>query len=160
MPGGPRLDPSEVANARARRQARRAVHGVVLVIAVLFIGSSSWQIVRAVFGLDGVARSGDPCADGVARLSAQLETLPSCARAASAPGEDITAHRAREASDAATVAHLCSTSSQGLDTWAAFERTRMARETARGGGYPDGARGVMHAPPLGDEAAPLPVDLR
>ena len=161
MPGDSRPDPSEVARARAARQARRAVHGVSLVIAVLFIGSSSLQIVRSVFGLDETTRAGDPCADGVARLTAHLDAFAACTPGgAGSPGGE-TARRAREISEAATVARTCAVSSQGLDTWAAFERARMARDqVAKGGGDPNGPRGVMHAPPLGDEAPPLPVDLR
>jgi hypothetical protein len=159
MPGDPRLDDSADARAddRARKEGRRNAHGLVLVVAVLFIASSTVQIVRGVFGLGEASRPGDACAEGVARLSAQIDARAACSGCNEAPA----ARRSREASEAATVARACAASSDGLDTWAAFERARMAREQlARGEGDPGAPRGLMHAPPLGDEAAPLPVDLR
>ena len=176
MPGDPQLDDSANAGARARaragpgagagKESRRAAHGFVFVVAILFIGSSSIQITRSVFGLNETARPGDPCADGVVRLAGRLEAAPACiadgaGKTGKAGDETATARHARETSEAATVARACGASREGLETWAAFERARMAREQlARGDGDPAAGRGVMHAPPLGDEAAPLPADLR
>jgi hypothetical protein len=174
MPGDPRLDDSAEARASAgaRRSGRRAAHGFVFVVAILFIASSTIQIVRGVFGLNDTAPPGDPCADGVARLAAQLEADPACGagtatasgktgKAAEETARARHARRALESSEAATVARTCAASSEGLETWAAFERGRMAREQlAQGDGDPRTGRGVMHAPPLDDEAAPLPADLR
>ena len=166
MAGDPHLDDSTNARARAGRESRRAAHGLVFVVAILFIGSSSIQITRSVFGLNETARPGDPCADGVARLAGPLEAAPACIADGTGktgkPGDETaTARHARETSEAATVARACAASREGLETWAAFERARMAREQlARGDRDPGAGRGVMHAPPLGDEAAPLPADLR
>src|SRR5262245_50036077 len=69
--------PPDDRHARARRAGRRAAHALILLVAVLFVGSSAWQLVRAVFLGDAGAQAAGPldptCADGLRRLSSALD---------------------------------------------------------------------------------------
>jgi hypothetical protein len=137
--------------ARARAQGRRFAHGLVIVIAVLFIGASTGQIIRAVFavGLIPTATS-EPCARGVTRLARALgpgyprETDDPRARQAGSnapsprpPLGDSSANDLRVEgrspwADADGIARACATASEGLDAWAALQRMRLAQlELAR-----------------------------
>jgi hypothetical protein len=110
MPDDP---PVDAALARARLRGKRVALGVVLVIAVVFIGASAWNIVPAVFGANvhplpsGPAGSPErACADGVRRLERSLPQWQ----------------------DAAGVQSECAKSSAGLDAWASLLRLRMAAQ--------------------------------
>jgi hypothetical protein len=122
--------------ARARLRGKRAALGVVLVVAVVFIGASVWNIIPAVFGANIQPLPAGPegslertCADGVRRLEHGL------------PGWQ----------DAAGVETACSASSAGLDAWAALLRLRSAGQQLSPGDL---------APLKRDVEAHLPADLR
>jgi hypothetical protein len=122
-------------------QGRRAAHGLVIVVAVLFIGASTIQIVRAVFGLGETVAPDDPCTAGVNRLTMAFATAP------------VWSDRG-PARDTEAVARLCAASGIGLDTWAAFERLQLAKEELARRSRDDVES------PWHDVAPPLPVDLR
>jgi hypothetical protein len=145
MTGAMAAEPSDEALARARLQGRRLTHSLVIVVAVLFIGASTLQIVRAVFALGEPSRGqmapDDPCVAGVDALTRRLTAAPPC-------GERSTA------TDAEAVARTCAGTSYGLDTWAAFQRLQLAKEELA-------RRDGVDAPsPWRDVTPPLPVDLR
>ncbi len=108
------VEPSDDAIARARLQGRRATHGLVIVVAVLFIGASTLQITRAVFALGEVIGPDDPCVAGVNALAGEMAPAPPC-------GDSI-------APNNTDVARVCAGTRHGLDTWAAFQRLQLAKE--------------------------------
>jgi hypothetical protein len=126
-------------DAQARARARRAANGVVVVVAVLFIGASTLQIVRSVFDEAGsplapALATDDACMAGVKRLAKAGTALP--------PGE------------VDAVARVCASTSAGLDAWAALERVWLAREELARQDRTD-------IDPLAREvSAHLPADLR
>ncbi len=141
---------------KARAQGRRLAHGFIAVIAVLFIGASTVQIVEAVFGADAAADAAaerrpdsdaDRCARGVGRLVSIDRTAGDLAAVAEASGEDDAVARA-------LAAKACAASPGGLDTWAALERLQVAREQLA-------RRDRVDLEPLRrDVSAHLPADLR
>jgi hypothetical protein len=116
--------------ARGRLQGKRIALVVVIVISVVFIGASAWQIVPAVFGAAitpiPAAAPGSPartCAEGVRRLELALE------RAANAAGSaSFQTQLQPEWDDGAAIEGACSQSSEGIDAWAALARMRSAEE--------------------------------
>lgn len=116
--------------ARGRLQGKRVALVVVIVVSVVFIGASAWQIIPAVFGAAitpiPAASPGSPartCAEGVRRLERALE------RAADAAGSASFEARLRpEWDDKAEIERACSQSSEGIDAWAALARLRSAEE--------------------------------
>jgi len=142
--------------ARARLQGKRVALGIVLFVSVGIIGSSTMQIVPAVFGTgirplpDGLpGSSAHTCAEGVQRLEKALERASE-----EGGGADFSARLRPEWDDESTVEVACSRSSEGLDAWAALARLRSAEEHLA----PDG-RGLL-APLRRDVRAHLPADLR
>jgi hypothetical protein len=142
--------------ARARLQGKRVALGIVLFVSVAIIGSSTMQIVPAVFGAgirplpEGMAgSSARTCAEGVQRLDQALD------RAVDGAGSgDFSARLRPEWDEESTVALACGQSSEGLDAWAALARLRSAEEHLA----PDD-RGLL-APLRRDVRAHLPADLR
>jgi hypothetical protein len=134
--------------ARARLNGRRASHGIVIVIAVVFVGASAAQIIPAVFGWGArtlpVAAPGSPertCADGIRGLADALD------RAGAQAGESggRTAERgapverdaalgmfgralAVEWPSTSDLEQACRKSDTGADAWAALTRLRRAHE--------------------------------
>ena len=127
--------------------------GTVIVVAVLFVGSSALQIVPAVFGL-GVrplpssppGSSARACAEGVRALSLSLD----------ADGGDgtVASDTTSAWSDESPVGRACASSSEGLDAWAALLRLRMVRAQ-----LPRAAPEQLD-PLRRDVWAHLPIDLR
>jgi hypothetical protein len=154
MTADPPVDPVESQVARARRSGKRAGLGVVIVVAVAFIGSSLSQLTQAVF--DGrtvqelAARPPagvDPaCAEGVQRLAAELDQAPPDVSAPAAPGLPA-------------VEAACARSAGGLDLWAALQRAGRARAQVRGARH-DPLETVPPAVPPGEVPAHGPADLR
>jgi hypothetical protein len=125
--------------AHARRLGRRAAHGLILVVAVLFIGASTSQLVRAIFG--GVAippPALDPsCAVGLRRLAMALDraastSIPAAQESVASPPDDPVAvfrlALAPEWDGADAIQRICTSSAGGADAWAALERLRSAQE--------------------------------
>jgi hypothetical protein len=118
--------------ARAGRLGRRAGFAVVLVVSVLFVASSTWQITRGVFGLGTTPLpSGPPqsperaCAIGIERLARDPGAY---APAAGGRGGASAASGARDAwADSESVGRACAATRDGLDAWAALLRLRAAR---------------------------------
>ena len=145
--------------ARARLQGKRAVLGVLLVVSLAIIASSSWQIIPAVFGA-GIrpipaappGSSARTCAQGIraARPGARPRAggcrgeAPSSAPACSPSGRD-------EADDPR---RLRASPREGLDAWAALARLRSAEEQL------SGHAGDELEPLRRDVIAHLPADLR
>jgi hypothetical protein len=109
--------PDPTAIARARLRGKRIALGIVITVAVVYIGASAVDIIPAVFGVVmhplPSAPPGTParvCADGLRRLVSTAE----------AGGSEDDVQRA------------CAASREGLDAWAALERLRSAeRQLAR-----------------------------
>jgi hypothetical protein len=156
-------------DARIRLRGARAGHGIVIVVAVVFIASSTWQIARAVFPElapgGGTASLESPghraCAAGLRDLAEALDRAASGVVTSSvsegAPEESAAAFRrglSPEWNTAADVERSCSATAEGQDAWAALERLRSAEEqlTRR-------SRGEL-GPLRRDLAAHLPSDLR
>jgi hypothetical protein len=160
-------DPVANAVANAQRLGRRAAHGLILVVAVVFIGSSAWQIVHAIF-VESAAASAPPaldpgCANGVRRLVGALDraadhAVSSAEQPATTRPEDVVAlfrHQlSPEWDGAGDVERRCAASAAGADAWAALQRLRSAQEQlARQ------SRAEL-APLRHDLAAHLPAELR
>jgi hypothetical protein len=150
------LDGSRDDAARARLQGKRVALGIVLLASVGIIGSSTAQIIPAVFGTgirpisaDLAGSSARTCAEGVQRLEQALD------RAVDGSGTGDLSARLRPAWEESNAVELaCRQSSEGLDAWAALLRLRSAEEHLA----PDG-RGLL-APLRRDVRAHLPADLR
>lgn len=102
--------------ARARLRGKRTALGIVITVAVVYIGASALDIIPAVFGVVmhpmTSAAPGTParaCAEGLRRL-------------VSAP----------EGAQDGDVKQACAASPQGLDAWAALERLRSAERQLAG----------------------------
>jgi hypothetical protein len=138
--------------ARARLQGKRAALGVVIVVAVVFIGASAVQIVPAIFGagvtpIPASPSGSDPrvCAEGVRRLERALERARDAAGSISfGPDEE----RVRSA---------CDKSPEGLDAWASLARLRSAEQQLGPGA---GTAAAELEPLRRDVSAHLPADLR
>jgi hypothetical protein len=146
----------DAAEAGARRLGRRIAARVVIAVAVLFIASSSAQIIRAVFGL-GVR----PLPPGPPGSSARICAI-GIRSAAGLPSDDAGGRRAKAELEASSVPApkphdfeaACAASPEGLDAWASL--LRFEQTVAQ----------IPHAPPeavipLRQELiAHLPADLR
>jgi hypothetical protein len=159
--------------AQARRGGKRVAHGIVLFIAMAFIGASAAQIIPAVFGLQSraiaPATPGSPeraCSDGVRSLALALDRAGKRAwsllgrdeaDADSSPKATLRAFRHGlfpEWDTEPSVEQACSKSHEGLEAWAALLRLRRAAEQIV-------VRDVTEILPLRhDFAAHLPADLR
>jgi hypothetical protein len=140
----------------ARLRGKRVALGVVLFASFAIIGSSTLQIVPAVFGFGIVplpeslpGSSARTCAEGLQRLDQALDRAVE-----GSAGVDFSARLRPEWEDKDAVQRACSESSQGLDAWAALARLRSAEEQLP----PDG-RGLLD-PLRRDVRAHLPADLR
>jgi hypothetical protein len=146
--------------ARVRLQGKRVALGIVLVLSVAIIGSSSLQIIGAVFGA-GIHRipasaRGTPaqvCAEGVLRLARALDRSAEAAGSAS-----FQASLRPEWNEAGAIQQACSQSSEGLDAWASLARLRSAEEQLASGVRTE--RQAELAPLRDDVSAHLPADLR
>jgi len=134
--------------ARARLQGRRASHGIVIAIAVLFVGASAFQIIPAVFGWGATplpaAPPGSPertCADGIRALARALDRASASNTRAQGRAEDRGASVDRDAvlgafeaslapewTDTGTLERACAQSEPGSDAWAALLRLRRGHE--------------------------------
>ena len=142
--------------ARARLQGKRAVLGIILVVSLALIGSSSMQIIPAVFGVGVRAIPSAPpgssartCADGVRKLALALDRAVGAAGSAS-----FQARLQPEWALEATVRQACSQSTEGIDAWAALVRLRSAEEQL------SPRAGAELEPLRRDVIAHLPADLR
>jgi hypothetical protein len=158
---------SELARVRrARLAGRRFGLGIVIVVAALFIGSSSYQIVPAVFGFGPASRGGadpvpEPCAAGVSRLLHALDRAgPLALSPGATDGQDEQAHSrfiqalSPEWDDAQNVERACQGTPSGIAAWAAIERLRR-------GSVELWHRGRTDLAPLRAEVlARLPANLR
>jgi hypothetical protein len=158
--------PDAATATRAERLGKRIGHGLVIAVAVLFIGASSMQIIPAVFGFgqrpimdserDPDARA---CAIGVRRLALALDHASNGAGSQGGAGIDRSRELFRRAlspdwDDADAVRRACEQSAEGLDAWAALLRLRDADEQFA---MKDRAElGTLRR----DVAAHLPPDLR
>lgn len=130
--------PIDPALARARLRGKRAALAAVIVVAVLFIGSSAWQIVSALFfdGHGGVLVTPEQraCAVGVRDLAAALDRAASRIVASSSEigtADAVAVFRrglSPEWNTAGAVQRTCTSSPEGTDAWAALERLRFAEE--------------------------------
>jgi hypothetical protein len=135
----------DAAEASARRRGRRYGAQAVIVIAVIFIGSSAAQVVPAVFGF-GVrplpsappGSSARTCAEGVRALA--QDTVQDTGD--SPPNRESPVYRA------------CAASPEGLDAWAALLRLRRAAAELPHGNPPE------LGPLRRDLSAHLPAELR
>jgi len=155
--------------ARARLRGKRIALGVVIAVAVVFIGASAVQIVPDVFGAGieplpsaPAGSSARLCAEGVRTLLDALAAPP--AGSAATPGRSSTEPSPE---DWERVARDCEKASGGEDAWAALVRLRSAREQLAFHGIglsPQeraAARETIDLDPLRrDVAAHLPADLR
>lgn len=150
---------------RARRSGRRAGHGVIIVLAIVFIAASGVQIIPAVFGI-GVRRvpsmvAGSPergCALGVRSLATALDRAGVRAWSTRAAADDaLDAFRralAPEWNEEERVRTDCEKAAEGPEAWAALVRLKRAEEQAL-------LHGADDLQPLRlDLAAHLPADLR
>ncbi|MGH7296206.1 MAG: hypothetical protein ACRELB_14790 [Polyangiaceae bacterium] len=143
------------ATARARLQGKRAALVVVILVSIVFIGASAWQIIPAVFGAriaplpDGPA--GSParvCAEGVRRLATALDRAQGSAGSGS-----FAASLEPEWASQAEVEAACRQSPEGVGAWAALVRMRSAEEQLA-------PRTGAIEPLRRDVIAHLPADLR
>jgi hypothetical protein len=154
------MDMSEDDVRNARLRGRRAAHGLVLVVAMLFIGVSTAQIISAVFGIRTTPLASGPidsperrCALGISRLAKALD------RAARAPAAEpgFRSEIPDPGGDWASadgVQRSCGQATGGLDAWAALLRLRQAQsQLARS--QPDDLLPLRR-----DLAAHLPQDMR
>jgi hypothetical protein len=159
----PHEDPDHAEAARLR--GKRIALGVVIAIAVAFIGASVAQIIGAVFGT-GVApmQSAEPgsaertCAFGVRGLERALERASSrILSSATTDDEAVAAFReglSPEWEQADAVRRACARAREGLEAWAALQRLLLAQEQLTRYVH------VELAPLRRDVIAHLPMDLR
>jgi hypothetical protein len=130
-PGGP-TPPAEL-------RAKRVALGVVLVVSLAFIASSSWQIIPAVFGarIDPLPAAAPEspdgrCAAGVRALLGALDRVTGQVAPSTADDDEMAAAlRARlspEWDRAGAVGQACETTPQGQQAWAALQRMKMAED--------------------------------
>lgn len=139
MSGGEKPEPGK------NRRARRITAIAVLVVALAFVVSSTWQIISAVFFARPVPiRAETPdeiaCVSGLRRLEAALERATdraAHATMANAPIlttdeahalEAFEAALAPEWDDQASVERTCSSTTRGKEAWAALLRLRRGLE--------------------------------
>ncbi len=167
--------PTDADLNRARARGRRAGHIVLVVAAVLFIGSSAAQIIPAVFGRrrtaalpGGAVGVDDPaaaCARGVRALALALDQATGAAWSAVGAGEFETAPaiesferalsgRWSEYDAQGALERACAATPAGLDAWASLLRLRRAEEQVLLRDRVD------LAPPRRDVGAHLSGDLR
>jgi hypothetical protein len=135
------------AEARARLQGKRIALGVVITVAVAFVGASALQIIPAVFGVGFRPLPSSPpgsstrdCAEGVHALLGTVGADP---------------NKAAPAAEWERVGHACESTPEGLDAWAALQRLRFAASQMANRGA-----GVELDPLRRDVAAHLPAELR
>jgi hypothetical protein len=152
----------------ARLRGRRVALALFTVVAVAFIGSSTVQITRAVFGLGleplpARASAGSPeqlCASGIHALaqaldreSGRLSTVASAANDADTM-KALRPGLSPEWDHADEVRAACNAAQGGPSAWASLERLRIAEEQSGRLGR-DELSSVRS-----DVAAHLPADLR
>jgi hypothetical protein len=134
-------------DSNARLQGKRVALGVVIVIAVAFIGASAFQIIPSVFGLGGQGSpmpEGSPareCARLVRPLALAIDRASASAWSAHAIGATDTTttsdSRALQAfrqgllpewNDESSVRQVCFESAGGTEAWAALVRLRSTQE--------------------------------
>ncbi|MCL2448793.1 MAG: hypothetical protein FWD17_07600 [Polyangiaceae bacterium] len=158
--------------SRPGRVGQRAARALILVVAVLFIGSSAWQLVRALFfGNAGAPPAAtavlDPaCADGLRRLASALDRAAASVAAppsqsAMAQPEDAVALFRRDLSPEwdreGAVKQACATGARGEEAWASLTRLRSAHEQLVRGRHAELAP-LRHD--LAAQLAPSPRELR
>jgi len=136
----PQAQPDPTATARAGLRGKRIALGIVITVAVAYIGASAVDIIPAVFGVVmhhlPPSPPGTParaCAEGLRRLVSTAE----------AGGSD-------------EVQGACAASREGLDAWAALERLRSAERQLAGRSGSDQELQELRRQVL----AHLPADLR
>ncbi len=154
--------------AAARLRGKRAALGVVLVVSIAFVGSSSFQIIPAVFGARiepipagaPIGSAEQRCATGILSLVRALdragERVSSVASAAD-DAEGMAALRpglSPEWDGANDVRAACDEAQGGPSAWASLQRLRVAEQQSGRIG-PDEVRSVRR-----DVTAHLPADLR
>jgi hypothetical protein len=128
----------------ARRRGKRAANAFVVGLAVLFVGSSAWQLVSTLFlGGAGVATGaprgsvGAACADGLRALAGAVDRAGDAAiawpvGATVPPVEDVVSLFRRGLSPewdrAQAVEASCATSESGKNAWTTLARLRSAEE--------------------------------
>jgi hypothetical protein len=128
-----------VAHAPAALRAKRVGLGIVIVVSMAFIGSSSWQIIPVVFGARIEPLPAAPlgsadrrCAVGVRSLLTALDRVSGQVGPSTADDDETTAAlRARlspEWDGAGDVGRACEASPQGEQAWAALQRMKMAED--------------------------------
>lgn len=134
----PQADPTAI--ARARLRGKRVALGIVITVAVVYIGASAVDIIPAVFGAVmhplPAAPPGTParaCAEGLRRLVSTVD---------GSGGDDVQ--------------RACAASREGLDAWAALERLRSAERQLAGRSGSEEELQELHRQVL----AHLPADLR
>jgi hypothetical protein len=142
--------------ARARLQGKRAMLVVIGIASFAIIGSSSLQIIPAVFGAGirpiPASPAGTPartCAEGVRKLERALGRAADSAGSASFQTRLLPDWEIEGA-----VRQACGQSSEGIDAWASLARLRSAEEQLG-----PSARGELE-PLRRDVLAHLPADLR
>jgi hypothetical protein len=150
------------------QRARRMANVFVLVLSVAFVGSSTWQIIAAVFGkgiepLPAGAPADSPeaqCGTGIRSLAQALDRaggrLAPVAIAAddTAIMDTLRPALSPEWDRADTVRAACDRAARGSSAWAALQRLRVAEEQS-GRLDHDALSSVRR-----DVAAHLPADLR
>lgn len=130
--------PPDPAIGRARLRGKRVALVAVTVVALLFIGSSTWQIARALFVEKPDAALVRPeqraCAAGLRDLATALDRAASLVVASSSEigtADAVAVFRrglSPEWNTADSVQRSCAASPEGADAWAALERLRSAEE--------------------------------
>jgi hypothetical protein len=132
--------------ARARLRGRRASHGIVIVVAVLFIAASAGQIIPAVFGwgprpLPAGGSAERTCAEGIRGLAAALDRARAQAGASGGATPEHFASVERDVAlgafesalgpewkNSSDLERACAQSGPGSDAWAALVRLRRGHE--------------------------------
>jgi hypothetical protein len=128
----------------ARRRGKRAANAFIVGLAVLFVGSSAWQLVGTLF-LGGPSAAtpsrsesvGAACADGLRGLASAVDRAGGAAiawpvGATVPPVEDVVSlfrhGLSPEWDRAQAVETSCAASESGKDAWATLARLRSAEE--------------------------------
>jgi hypothetical protein len=123
-------------------RAKRAALAIVMVVSVVFIGSSTWQIIPAVFGvgfepIPSGAAAGSPeaqCGAGIHSLAQALDRVGDRMSSLATAEDDSTIMASLrpalspEWDRADTVRAVCDSAAGGPSAWAALERLRVAEE--------------------------------
>jgi hypothetical protein len=152
----------------ARVRGRRVAFAFVSIVAIAFIGSSTVQITRAVFGLGleplpNGASAGSPeqlCASGIHALARALDRVSGQVSSVASAANDADTMKALrpglspEWDHADEVHAACDAARGGPSAWASLERLRLAEEQS-------GRLGREELSSVqSDVAAHLPADLR